>query len=918
MVSTPQDDSRLASHDPYRDMESHQTRPKNIQPSASKTSLRQAETAASTKTQPTSPTATENPPFSSHIKNNVTGKRPSDPKTPPQKKKGFFKGKGPLTIILFMIFGGGALFFSGQSILGPHLSALFTEATDVQFTSYSLRNQRLFKFMMDGGDQIKLTTFSKKFTTFTPYMKSRLAKNGIEVGHLDADGRFATGDLLAGQSRVLRYNDEIISAADFQTKFSQDVNFRDAYYKAKRGRVAGFFDDASDYVYRKLGITRNIFDDFTPTGDSAADKQAFQDTLATRTTGATTDVNTVSHETDDNGTPNDPSDDQTTPVKNGDDLNTESISGDTPETKARSFANSIAGKVSSVGGPACAALRVANLVNIAGAVAYNANAINYFMGLMENVSKAQAGEGNSSAINDVLNFFTTSSTNDITYTDDSGNTKTESVTGSPLESNGARIVLGGVAPISYRSDAFSIESITKSATSTVLLSGATSVTCSGIQAASAVLSIASLGIPGGSLAKAALGMLAETIGGIAVTGIVSAVVSAIVPTVSRMLFTNIAEDVAGIPAGEIFSQGAAAANGGVAQTASAYVPGSAEATTAQAHATSNVLAQEAELGRLNANPLDASNPHTFLGTLASSLLPVFSSSSITSSVTTIGTLASKSLSAILPGASAASDQISYTTTYGNCSYLDELGVKGDIYCNAIPTTDLSTIDIAPDDSTYESVIMRNMNQDATEILDNSELAKFITFCANRESPWGVTDANILNAMQSDYGVVVNNLPFLNDVIDIVNAAEDTANQGWATGANCVNTAENSRWDNEFKYYQRFVEDSRILDQMGAYEDGSNPVLAFQEKYYAEHPLDNSTTGYLARLTGATTDDIAFILELAEYSTFLAEYNPKELSPVVAPEKTTTKLSFSASIWPEQGSAVQHIIYADTRNRSFAI
>jgi len=221
--------------------------------------------------------------------------------------------------------------------------------------------------------------------------------------------------------------------------------------------------------------------------------------------------------------------------------------------------------------------------------------------------------------------------------------------------------------------------------------------------------------------------------------------------------------------------------------------------------------------------------------------------------------------------------------------------------------------------------MQNMSADASTIIDNSELAKFITFCTERESPWGVTDANILNALQTDYGVILNNLPFLNDVVSLVNAAEDTINGPWATGEICINSPDNPRWDDEFKYYYRFVEDARILGQMGAYENTSNPVLGFLDRYYTQHPLDNSPEGYLARITGMTTSDIAFLLEFVDYSNFLADYDPTDLYPVPAQHTqisltdTISRTVLVARTVPEiSGPAAYPLAYADTRTRSYAI
>ncbi|MDR3297879.1 MAG: hypothetical protein LBT19_00660 [Candidatus Nomurabacteria bacterium] len=915
MVSTGEDKSYMGKDDPYRDMDGAVVRPKNI----AKSSLIEAEKSAEGKilneNEAKSARAMEmGQPLASGFKNSVRGLNAKQAKK--RGGGGWLKKKGPMAAIASLVLGGAALFFGGQSVLGPHLSSLFTEATDVQFTSYSMRNQRLFKFMMDGGDQIKITAFSQKFTTFTPYMKSRLAKNGIEVGRLGSNGIFETGDFLAGKSRALSFNGEIITAEAFQAKYANDVNFREAYYKAKRGRVAGFFDDASDWFYRKMGISRNIFDDYKASGDAGADDASFKETIAEKVQGTDGELNTVGKQTDDGGTPDDPSDDTTSLVKNGEDIKTNNVAGDTPQTKARTMVNSLANKVSTVGAPVCAALRVANMVSIAVAANQIFQSANYFMGMIENVSKMMAGEGDASAINETLNFLTTSTTNEVEYTDENG-TATKTVTGSALEGAGPKLVLGGIIPTKYEVGAYSLDNITNSATMAVLVGGATSVTCSGVQAASAIISLAATSIPGGVLAKFVVGMLAETVGGIVITGIVASVISAVVPMVAKALFTDIFETYTGVPAGELFAQGAATANFQVAQTASGYMPASEDQLKSQNRNTAVALAQEAEIDRNNRSPFDASSKNTFLGSIVAGFLPTVAATSSMQSVFTFTQVLGNAVGRILPTASAADEGVSYTTYYSECTNLK--GVMCDAYGFPIPAADYSTIDMEPDDPEYERVVSANLESDGTTIKDNSELAKFITFCANRESPWGVTDANILNALRSDYGIILNNLPFLNNVIDLVNAAEDTVNLGWATGENCVNSADNSRWDGEFKYYQRYVEDMRILGGMGVFEEeGDNPVLAYQEKYYEEHPLDMSYEGALARIMGYTKDDVAFMMEFINYAQFLAEYDPGERDDFREEvEFGESKIVFEQDDRSEYIVA-QHVVYTDTRNRSFAI
>ena len=818
MVSTPNDGRYRGKHDPYNNMEEASIRPSNI----ARQELSAAEKAATKN--PSDSASSGQKSFTSNritrslqqsennqksqlqnqFRNSVRGK--NEPKTTGRTR--FLKKVAPLTIIVGVLFGGGAFFYGAQSLLAPHLSALYTNATDLQFTSYSMRNSRLISYMINGGGQVKISGFTTKYAAFSPYLKSRLAKNGIEVGHLDSSGAFQSGQI--GGKTVLKFEDKIIDAGSFQTEFANNANFRDAYYQAKRGRIAGFFDDSADYYYKKKGATRDIFDQYKSTGDNDADTEKFESTVSERVTGSDASVNTVRHETDE-----ETGEDHIR--ENGEDIDTTRVSGDTPESKARAMVNNIAGKVSSIGVPVCSALRIANIAAVTVSAYQIYQSIAYFLSLMEPISKMMAGEGEASAINENLNFLTTSTYSDVNYVDSQGNQQTKQVYGSPVESAGAKLVMGNTLSKKEDYEPYSFDNITRAATTIAVSTGVTNTACAGVMAASAIMSLSATAIPGGKLATFIVGAIAQTVGGIVLTGIVAAIVSAIIPYVAKIFASNIFETYTGIPAGELFSQGAATANFNLATQGSAYMPSDKSAVKTQNRNTTLALAQEAELDRLHRSPFDATSPNTFLGSLLSNFTYLSSSNNAMSNITNFTNVVGKSIRKINT-VSAADEELTYISNNQDCTFLP--GAVCDMYGLPIPTSDYSTIDVSPDDPNYIAAISPNLDSDG-KIKEGSELAKFINFCGNRQSPWGVKDANILNALQTDFGIVGNNLPVVNDIVDVINAAEDVANEGWATGSVCMNSADNPRWDSEFKYYQRYIEDMRILSSM----DGSNNTSA---------------------------------------------------------------------------------------------
>lgn len=881
MVAMPQGQNYRGDFDPYNDMESADIHPEFV----ARKKLSDAEKIATNDTSSnhgrrratvTSLRSSERSQRSDNYRtfsNNVTGRNSNTQhrgRFSRGNEKVKFNGRSrfrraaPATLITGLLASGGFLFFFSQSALAPHLSNLYTEATDLQFTSYNSRNTRLFKYLLDGGDQIKIGFNAKyKYTTFSPYMKSRLKKNGIEVGRIDADGNFVASTGLSSSKTVLRYNGETIDAANFQAKFASDQGFQEAYYKAKRGRIVGFFDESADLYYEKKGATRDIFDRYKSTGDSETDTANFRKTVSDRVTGADASLNSISRRENEEG--------EETYEEDGERMRNADVSGDTPEAKARVMVNDLAGKVSQGGAIACAVLRIGNMAAVTVSAYQMFQSIAYFLSIMEPVSKMMAGEGDASAINPVLNFLTTETTSEVDVVNPDGTVTKKTVTGSPLQASGPKLILGNTRPNQDDLTPYSVDTITKAAQTIALSTGATNIACDGVLAANAVISLASNAIPGGTLANFAVRVIVNTVKNVAITGAISAIVGAVIPYVAKIFAGNIFEHYTGVPAGELFSLGAAQSNFKLATQGSAYMPASAEYIKTQNRQTAVALAQEAELDRRGRSPFDISSQHTFLGSLLSKFSYISNQNTLIGQVSSIMGTVSNAFNVFNPSASAYDEELSYTSNYQDCSQLSD--TVCDIYGTNIVGMDYSTIDLSPDDPTYVSVINPNLDSDGN-IIEGSELSKFITACVERESPWGVLDVNIMNSLQSSLGVIGDNLYIIEDVMDIVNAAEDAENRPWGTGEYCQMGDSNPRWNNEIRYYQRFVEDMRITSSMTDDPD-SNPVIAYEKAWAEKHPVDESFEGTLARLSGYSKDDISFLLEFARYSTEIANYKPSE-------------------------------------------
>ena len=870
------------------------------------------------------------------------GKLPAASKISGKRKHGGFAA---FIITLLIAIGGGAFLSSSNSLLAPAMEALFTEKTDTQYTSSNLRTRRIVRYMLQGNYPVSSTwTGTQKYNNIPSKFKNRLAKNNIDV-------------VGSGSNKILRYTNPTtkevfdISASQFADFYSNNLDFRDAYTTSTRGRVANFFDTAADRIYQKLGISRNLFDNYRQTSDADVDMDNYRDTMSSKFDGDTTDLGgRGKHEVE----KTDPTTGETTTeLENLDGHIGESAIATDANASARNFLERVA-SLTNATNFACIALTVGNMIVMTVAANEIYQSINYFMGLMENVSKMKAGDGDASAINSVLNFMSTTTT---TQVDDYANpsysgsgedaratiSKTGDITGSPLEAEGVQLVLADAPTNASATANYSLERTYKVLGGALTTAGSSMAACAGIQAATAIASIATSFGPGGAL-RVVGGFFFDIIVSLAIGTAISAFLSFLIPAIAQALFTNVFENATGIPAGELFTRGASAANTRVGRSGSGQSPSSQDVTNAYNQATAIVLAQDAELDRHNHSPFDTSNQNTFFGSIAYDLLPATTSPQATSLANLLRTTSS-SLSSLIGGVSATGDGTTYMTTYGDCPNLESIGAAGDIYCNPITTTDMSTIDIEPNDDTYIDLIENNVNCDSEgncTIIDNSNLGKYVAYCAERDSPFGIADANILSELNAssnlgeEGGAILGAIPVVGDILDLLDAGANAINLDWATGAKCVNNSQtNPDWDSEMKYYQRYVEDQRILTQLGAYDDETDPVTAYVEKREAEHPYltDNTPAGYLARISGITKDDAETVLALAEYYTFIAKYDASERLAMTGDATTlesgaTVAAQISTEHYrytdnapvhsPETPIISAHILYADLRGRTTTI
>lgn len=761
--------------------------------------------------------------------------------------KSSLKKAGPIAFVLtaFIAFAFAMIFFITQ--IGTHVQELLTVEPSRDYGTYQMLSRATTKQILSG--KLRMTN---KF-------KSRLEDQGFTIIKKDI-------------GYDLKFNDVVASSDNFTEIINNNPEFRNAFTRAKRGRIANFFDDRAMALYKKLGISRNVFRDYEQTGDPETDAENYQKTYAKQfSTDAETHTNLAeeSTTTDEDGN-------ETTTHSSGEDINTKSVDGDSPSAKATSYIQSVSNRVAdglSAAEVGCAVLKVGNMVSIAVSTYEMYQSIHQFMIQMETVSKTMAGEGNNAALNSQNNAWTREAT--TTYIDaTTGEEKT--VTGSFMQSEGIKSVSGEPVNLSMVKN-YSTERSLLATFSAIATNRLSTTACSTISAANSAISLATLAIPGSGFVKIAINAIKQVALSATLQVAISGLISTLVPIVAQTLFSNPTELI-GIPYGEQTVKGASSSAYLTATANSAFTPSSKERSLEANKVNRVIIAQEAEEDRLNRSPLDTSSPNTFLGSLATKVTTLSTSNNIFSNIVKLSSLTTSSL---LPSTFADGENSSYLSTFGDCPTADEYSIASDIYCLPTTASDPSTIELEDDDPAYQNWLSNNVTIDDNgnqTILPGSFLAEFTELVVGRESLPGNLDSGIadraLDYATGGVSEIADKIPYVSDALEIFSFLNNEEIEAWGRGTICKNSADNPRWDSDCKYAQHYIQKTRILNQIGYYEDTEDPVLAFQSQSDYLNPTDTSRVAVFARLSGLSREDADFTLALLDYTSYLATYSPE--------------------------------------------
>ncbi len=824
---------------------------------------------------------------------------------------------------------------------------------------------KLFSF--HGADSDK-TTFkpSKKMT-------KKLAAQGIEFE--DVDGMKVMK--YKGKTIVANPEDAVDGRYYFEDLFNTDPDFQVAYTNGARtwrGSVSKWFDSRIEGFLDKIGVSRNVWREFKNSkaraeGNMAAMRQtmadyADSDTAEGRMVRTDTEIEETTEEVDGKEVTT-----KTSKSKKGEAYDASlkradvELDNDGKIKSMRGLESSLTDignnteslkKISNMAGTItnlyCG---IADFVSAVSAIvaAYQAvQIIKTSSAIFEAFQKAKAGEADATPINEIARSMMEPTT--ATYTQtmmtnefgkaDRDNRKTVERTRSATQAEGFYALYRGEAvdgdDVAVQS--YNINSVIKPAYQSLgLLNGAATVSATGFASCTAArlataaidaaqdvaeVTLTVIGCVGAgavSFGAALVGCIAGAIGKAmalqALVGItISAMVSFMVPFVATALTRKIATEVMGEDLGNALVNGGNKIYGGQYQYSGGSV--ATKETLPQYFQLQAFEKEEiARYERATRSPFDITSEYTFLGSLATKMIPLASSMhDVSSFVKGVGDIFSSSLSSLTPRSSAISagirtaQEAEITEKY--CPDVYEIGGIADAFCDPYFISDLSTIGDHPADI-VDNISEYNIKEvdGIPEIQENSDLAKYIIFCGQRSSPWGKADQNIMAQVappnmdekagttvstETSYGSsitiqplsgIANALPVIGDALDIVDAETKIANMGWITGASCVTGYEKSAkelntigWEEE-KKFQRFMEDQALAEAEGL---GESAVSKFLTKYYEKHPLDNSFEGILARYSGLTKENVIATLDTLDALTYIADYDPSDYYPYLVEEE----------------------------------
>ena len=819
---------------------------------------------------------------------NVSGRpnpetsRPSVNNLKNKKSKNFLKKHAPLVVIIGVLVAAVALIFVSQSFMPFALVNRFIEEFNGNGVASTLRSDSILDVQLSStGSYFGLSEnqrtalkdshvypvdFSAEGTAVTALVYEESAGNWRAVVPKSVAASSGLNNKIAA---ALNNSDINLSESPLSVEDAlKNGAFKEKYAiasKTWRGGNSGWYDSLEDLTEARLAIKRTRFNSWTASALSSAD-EAWRKMAAGNATASDSGISDYGSYVDTDADGN-----ETTTTNSGS-VDSSSFAGATTMDSVRNVLNSKITSVAKLAATAgCAGVEIMSAIQTYMAAQQARQYLNLATGYLEAVQGAQVGKNDGTPMNKYNEILTTPDP-------DTGKTPMEAATsqaifsGTTVDPNDKSI-----QNVSFENLMSSLGTLTGNVNFTAQAFEACSYVKMGVSAVNFATTVLNF-VPVLGQAVKAIHIVARLVGRIALGVAIASISSFIIPKILTPVFQNVAKNVATEWVGEdyfnaMFS-GAGKYLGGNYQTGGGSA-GSKEAVLAYNRAKEVVLAEQAELDRKTRSPFDLTSKNTFLGSIAYSLIPLATSAGVGSTLKNISSIFTSSVSNILPSASAIAET-SLVESFGSCPIMNSVGAVCDPTGNPYYVEDLSTIDLTP--AEIEAKILeidpnafKGETSTGQKIINpNSNLGKTATILNQRIATLGVADASAANVLVQQPSTIIANLPLVGDVAQLISAIGQAENMPWISGSAGVNSADNPLWD-EVKYYQRYIEDQRLLEVAGVTQKSS--VTALLEDYYDKNPLDNSEQGIIARYSGLTKDQVVAVEDAIDVITYIANYDP---------------------------------------------
>ena len=857
--------------------------------------------------------------------------------------KKVFKTAGPIgTVLIILAVGMATALISMSTMLASLVNNLNLQYDPVNVAT-NIKSRVLFKMQMKGSirNNSKWADFTMhqkrklkragieietKWSGAHRYKVLKYTDDDHNVSYVAADAE--TANKLKG-----KFGDADIT--DFETKIQNDNDFHTHYQDGTatwRTSVGLMFDKVANKVFDALNVKRNTFTDVEQKapadGDYDKAKAAVDEDFDGEFKKATTGDADLEATRNKKGETDDPTDPNKKISTVDEDLGQSKFDGDEGSIRQKiessdgavskaldsddaAGGGSAMGVISNVVEGTCQAYNITTGMNRMIKAYEKAQVVVMGLKVLEGIQRMQAGDGGGDVIADVIGNNLTEVVEQkvkLQSSSDGYEEKYEVLKGSVMSSMAIGAVYGGAQLTSNAPEVRALvvpESSIRKILSAIGNNSATGYKACAMGNLAAnvtdvIINIASLGT------ATIAGMLIGALSGFVKGAIIAGLVAFFVPRIASMLSREFKDLIKGPIGGAALSWAVSHALGKNSQAAG-FRPATKDTLIQYAQAKQGVINDEIRYARNNYSPFDTSSPYTFMGTLIRTMGSTLTKgSTLLSRANQLTNITSKSVTAFVPGAFAQQKSVDELVSLGECTDLNNMnsgsgnGPLGDAFCEQVQVPNMTKNAMAPDKvvewlqdhncTDAKDVVFgkkafgdsfdrnkeefdKNLNIEADSCLD-----RFGEEWALRQAPAGEPDDDIASTYEGNDGMlmggakslfslgIVDVLKSLNVATHLSNIIGDEYTDPSSPNAEYYNVAE------------QFFTWERMREALTGGEENS-AVSRYVEKYYEEHPLDNSFEGILARYSGMSKEKVSLLLEVGEELTFLADYKPDGLYPL---------------------------------------